>query len=551
MSKLNKKNKKSKKNNRKNYKIESLEPRLLMDASVNDWNDELNALNVGAYTIDSNSSKIDGLLVVDTNDMDKEPERLSLADVVNDQKVDFQQEWKDVKVHVKDCVNKVHDDAMNPYDDEVTRCNAVYVAAKTAYENANPGDEAKLKKKMDDAKKDYDDACAARQNAINTYKVDVDDLVQKLNSENKTHKKEWLFSIDSSTPNNHKLKVQIKKGVSLTPLSGNKEIIADIVEQTHIGVVFDEFDINTDASVGEYKNRVITAESMALSADEVRDLRTDDEILTGKDRDVVVGGEGGDIIHTGDGDDVAIGDNARLMVENNNPIGVFLPDVEVVLEDHQYFDAEKEAYLDHDNVDEQRMMQKFNDGKVVGIELLESENGRRDVIDVGAGENLSFEQNASDAPLYTGSQQGQSGEGEQGGNGNENQNSENGSENGNESGNGNENQGGETTVTTVESYLMETPLHLTAGETVKVVFHEYFRDSNYVPNLKLIFNGSEGQFAAIEVDLDTASGPLHYDIPSTWWYAVDVPDQPNGENGCFVVYFKAEEDTVITVSVAQ
>ena len=306
-----------------------------------------------------------------------------------------------------------------------------------------------------------------------------------------------------------------------------------------------------DEKVGEYKNRVITAESMALTADEVRDLRTDDEIVTGKDRDVVVGGEGGDIIHTGDGDDVAIGDNARLMVENNNPIGVFLPDVEVVLEDHQYFDAEKEAYLDHDNVDEQRMMQKFNDGKVVGIELLESENGRRDVIDVGAGENLSFEQNASDAPLYTGSQQGQSGEGEQGGNGNENQNSENGSENGNESGNGSENQGGETTVTTVESYLMETPLHLTAGETVKVVFHEYFRDSNYVPNLKLIFNGSEGQFAAIEVDLDTASGPLHYDIPSTWWYAVDVPDQPNGENGCFVVYFKAEEDTVITVSVAQ
>lgn len=63
MSKKNNKGSK-KKNNRKNYKIESLEPRLLMDASVNDWNDELNALNVGVYTIDSNSSKIDGLLVV-------------------------------------------------------------------------------------------------------------------------------------------------------------------------------------------------------------------------------------------------------------------------------------------------------------------------------------------------------------------------------------------------------------------------------------------------------------------------------------------------------
>lgn len=32
---MSKKNKKSKKNNRKNYKIESLEPRLLMDGTMN------------------------------------------------------------------------------------------------------------------------------------------------------------------------------------------------------------------------------------------------------------------------------------------------------------------------------------------------------------------------------------------------------------------------------------------------------------------------------------------------------------------------------------
>ena len=78
MSKSKKNNKKiAKKVSRNSYKIESLEPRLLMDASVNDWNDELNALNVGAYTIDSNSSKIDGLLVVDSTKPDNEPERLS------------------------------------------------------------------------------------------------------------------------------------------------------------------------------------------------------------------------------------------------------------------------------------------------------------------------------------------------------------------------------------------------------------------------------------------------------------------------------------------
>ena len=95
MSKLNKKNKKSKKNNRKNYKIEPLEPRLLMDAApnANDWIKEADAANmdIGVYTIDSNSSKIDGLLVVDSTKPDNEPERLSLADVVNGQKVDFQQ----------------------------------------------------------------------------------------------------------------------------------------------------------------------------------------------------------------------------------------------------------------------------------------------------------------------------------------------------------------------------------------------------------------------------------------------------------------------------
>ena len=90
MSKKNIKNNK-KKNVRKNFKIEALEPRLLMDASVNEWNDELNALNVGVYTIDSNSSKIDGLLVVDSTKPDNEPERLSLADIVKNQKVDFQQ----------------------------------------------------------------------------------------------------------------------------------------------------------------------------------------------------------------------------------------------------------------------------------------------------------------------------------------------------------------------------------------------------------------------------------------------------------------------------
>ena len=149
---------------------------------------------------------------------------------------------------------------------------------------------------------------------------------------------------------------------------------------------------------------------------------------------------------------------------------------------------------------------------------------------------------------------GETGNGETGnGQGGETGDGETGNGQGGETGDGEtgNGQGDEPGITTIESYDMQTPLFLTAGETVKVVFHEFYRDTNYVPNLNLIFIGSQGRFPAIDVDLETATGPLHLDIPSTWWYSVDVPDQPNGENGCFEIYFRAEEDTVVVVSIAQ
>ena len=312
-----------------------------------------------------------------------------------------------------------------------------------------------------------------------------------------------------------------------------------------------DFDLDipfaADEKISNYKNRVITAESMALSTESVQKLHTNDEIVTGKDRDVVVGGEDGDTILTGSGDDVAIGDSAKLMLENNNPIGVFKPNTEVILEDNQYFDGEKEAYLDNDQVTENQMMQKFNDGKIAGIELLESENGRLDQINVGAGKNLVFQQQDIDTPLFVEPQNDDENQnGDENGDENQSGDNENGTEN-----HGDEGQGVETDVTTIESYLMQTPLTLAAGETVKVVFHEYFRQPSYVPNLNLIVIGSQGQFAPIEVYLDTENGRVPYNIPAEWWFSVDIPDQPNGANGCFEVYFKAKEDTTIMVSIAQ
>lgn len=45
MSNFKKNNKKSANKNRKNYKIESLEPRLMMDASVSDWENEIDSID--------------------------------------------------------------------------------------------------------------------------------------------------------------------------------------------------------------------------------------------------------------------------------------------------------------------------------------------------------------------------------------------------------------------------------------------------------------------------------------------------------------------------
>ena len=51
MSKFKKNNKKSKNNKRNSYKIESLEPRLLMDAAASQWNDEIEDMTLSAQTL--------------------------------------------------------------------------------------------------------------------------------------------------------------------------------------------------------------------------------------------------------------------------------------------------------------------------------------------------------------------------------------------------------------------------------------------------------------------------------------------------------------------
>ena len=306
-------------------------------------------------------------------------------------------------------------------------------------------------------------------------------------------------------------------------------------------------------NLSDYKNRVISATSMSVSADAAKNVRTDDVIHTGIDRDVVVGGDGKDYIRTGDGDDVVLGDNASLKLENNNPIGVFRPDVEIVLEDNQYFQGTNEAYLDNDGVQVQTMEQKYYQGKLSGIALQNTENGRRDDIDGESGKDLVFEGEYNDAPLYGEQQQSSNntnnqGNTNQGENNTNNQGNTNQGENntGNNQGNTNQgenNQGTSNNTNTDERVetmgTLPEVIVFEAGETVKLVCSDYPQgDSYWTPNICIRGNNAEN---APIPELDWFwDGKFRAHTNSTNDLYVDIPDHPNGENGMYVIYVTAK-----------
>ncbi|SHK36441.1 Ca2+-binding protein, RTX toxin-related [Fibrobacter sp. UWH4] len=194
-----------------------------------------------------------------------------------------------------------------------------------------------------------------------------------------------------------------------------------------------EFDFDIPYGVGEhindFQNRVVSANSMAIKHDDAVKVDTRDIIYTGKDRDVVVGGEDADTIKTGAADDVVVGDNANLMMEHNNPIGVFTPSNEITLDDHTIDTSTKEDYLGHDNVTVETIQRKYDPnwgnqnngywgwgqygwgwysnnnsarGSIEGIkEPVDTENtGRMDNIVDNEGSNLLIEGQTSSDVLY-------------------------------------------------------------------------------------------------------------------------------------------------------
>ena len=310
------------------------------------------------------------------------------------------------------------------------------------------------------------------------------------------------------------------------------------------------FDIDVpyavDEKMADYKNRVVEAESVAVADNVVKKLSTDDIIDTGKDRDVVVGGEGSDNITTGSGDDIAIGGSANLMVEHNNPLGVFTPSVEIVLDQHTIDTNNHQGYLDRHCNNPQEAEQAVRDfqgmldqGQIKGIQIIDNKNDRLNTFDLGEGRDLQS----------TGS----------------NDPSELVNQNDDEEQNGN--QGSENPVIneddqidydkTVISPVACAQLNLVANEKVKLVLESYPKSDDYTPNLWVFVSPQvPGQsFEDICIELYSDGKLFSYDIEGGFWKSQDVPDHIDGDptfkDGNCVVYVSSKVNTNVTVQVTE
>lgn len=314
-----------------------------------------------------------------------------------------------------------------------------------------------------------------------------------------------------------------------------------------------------DENIADYKNRVIEAKSIAVDNEVAKAVSTDDTIKTGKDRDVAVGGEGFDNFTMGDGDDIALGGNANLIVEHNNPVGVFTPNTEIVLDQHTINTNIHHNYLDNDNSQTQQFQDMLNQHRIQGIDTtLPNENDRYDTFDMGTGRDLTYQDSWNNNELVVPQQQTEEQQNNSGNNqGNTNQGENNTGNNqgntnqgqnntGNNQGNANQgenNQGSSNNTNTdvrVETIsTLPQIIVFEAGETVKLVCSDYPQgDSYWTPNICIRGNNAEN---APIPELDWAwDGEFRVHTNSTNDLYVDIPDHPNGENGMYEIYVTAK-----------
>ena len=231
-------------------------------------------------------------------------------------------------------------------------------------------------------------------------------------------------------------------------------------------------------------NRVNAASSLALS-DGLYALGADDAIYTGMDRDVVVAGEGEDLVTLGSGDDVALGDNASLVLEHNNPVGVFRPDVETVLESNNY-QADNAAYLGSPTVDAGDIQDKFEDGDVPGVTIEASANGGTDTFTDATDKDWTVQQEVTPGTISR----------------------------------------------TIDISSGAQVITFAEGETVLLVSDTWPGKDNpwWNPNIVLISDGQGHSVPALAWEWDVNGTTMTATTQSGYYFTVDIPDTPNGDN---------------------
>lgn len=207
------------------------------------------------------------------------------------------------------------------------------------------------------------------------------------------------------------LNLPVITAVQVVAVADRKDDIAiggdhdkDLVFGDDARVTFDiDLPFARNENQADYANRAVEAQSIHIDGNAVeipldgdgKPVEMGDTILTGRDRDVIVGGDFGDTITMGDGDDVAIGDNASIILEHNNPIGVFAPSVEIMLEQHSVNTSNGEVFLGNDNTQASQIQSKFENGGVPGVTLEASTNGGTDTFTDATGKDWTLQQETS------------------------------------------------------------------------------------------------------------------------------------------------------------
>jgi uncharacterized protein (TIGR02145 family) len=247
MSKLNKKN--GKNNNQNNYRVEQLEPRLMMDAAPTDtdWKNEIDDVDISTYNLPATTEEsIEGLIAYNSEGI---ANRVSLPDVLDSREIDFSDEVDDVKDFVKDIVEALQEEAEENAENAKDAAQAAlivaeqnYNTAKAAYESLFPDPNnispafsqteqgITLQTLINGAQNAYNAALAHYNQVTTNFQIDASTLCARLVQDNENNN--WSFTDNSGKIN---VSISINQAVSI---DDSLDIVPDIAEKTQIDVAF-------------------------------------------------------------------------------------------------------------------------------------------------------------------------------------------------------------------------------------------------------------------------------------------------------------------------